>query len=229
MARDTRARILDSAARLFHRNGFAATAISSVLREAGVNSGSLYYFFDNKEALVEAVVEEYLERLEPELLDVVEKQTADPLDRVAALIRSYGPGLARGEGGGGHPVGKLGAELASDYPRVARIADRYFNRIVGGIRTWLDAAGSRLPGFVDRTALAELIVTTLEGGAHRSRIAGHAGPFDRAAEQLFNYLAILEHQAKRERLLGEEARLEPELPEEIAEVQRSDRTAWRSW
>ena len=79
MTHATRTLILDVAARLFHRHGFAATGIASLLREAGVRSGSLYHFFASKEALVEAVLADYLERLDSEVLDPVEHETADPL------------------------------------------------------------------------------------------------------------------------------------------------------
>ena len=46
----TRDRILETARRLFHEQGYHATGIATILREAGVNSGSLYHFFESKDA-----------------------------------------------------------------------------------------------------------------------------------------------------------------------------------
>ncbi|MEE8447296.1 MAG: helix-turn-helix domain-containing protein, partial [Gemmatimonadota bacterium] len=51
-ASETRDRILEVAARLFHKRGFRATGVATILREAGVNSGSLYHFFPSKEAVL---------------------------------------------------------------------------------------------------------------------------------------------------------------------------------
>jgi len=68
MASDTRNRILSVAARLFETLGFEGTAVAAILREADVNSGSLYHFFPSKEALLVAVLEKYVEVLEPALL-----------------------------------------------------------------------------------------------------------------------------------------------------------------
>ena len=48
----TRQRIVEAARRLFHEQGFHATGISTILREADVNSGSLYHYFASKEALL---------------------------------------------------------------------------------------------------------------------------------------------------------------------------------
>ena len=38
--------------RLFHEQGYSATGIATILREADVNSGSLYHLFPSKEALL---------------------------------------------------------------------------------------------------------------------------------------------------------------------------------
>ena len=47
----TKSRIIETALRLFHEQGYTATGIATILREAKVNSGSLYHFFPSKEAL----------------------------------------------------------------------------------------------------------------------------------------------------------------------------------
>ncbi|HJQ59787.1 MAG TPA: TetR/AcrR family transcriptional regulator [Vineibacter sp.] len=52
----TRRRILEAAARVFTRNGYADTRLSDIAAEAGTFAGSIYYYFDSREALVEAVL-----------------------------------------------------------------------------------------------------------------------------------------------------------------------------
>src|SRR5439155_22202151 len=41
----TREALITTAARLFHEQGYGSTGIATILREADVNSGSLYHFF----------------------------------------------------------------------------------------------------------------------------------------------------------------------------------------
>jgi AcrR family transcriptional regulator len=53
----TREHLLSIATTLFAERGFEATSIESVLQQAGVSRGSLYYHFKGKDALFEAVLE----------------------------------------------------------------------------------------------------------------------------------------------------------------------------
>ena len=90
---ETRERILEEAARLFHEQGYSATGISTILRRAGVNSGSLYHFFPGKDALLIGVLERHLALLEPFILLPAEGASTDPIERVFALLEVYRRGL----------------------------------------------------------------------------------------------------------------------------------------
>ncbi|KAA0701311.1 TetR/AcrR family transcriptional regulator [Neorhizobium sp. P12A] len=52
-----RQQILDGAKRVFMKMGFDAASMNDVTREAGVSKGTLYVYFDNKEELFTAMVE----------------------------------------------------------------------------------------------------------------------------------------------------------------------------
>src|SRR6201989_3043040 len=54
---ETRARIVDAAAQLIHEHGVASTTIEEVRDSAHVSSSQLYHYFDDKPALVRAVIE----------------------------------------------------------------------------------------------------------------------------------------------------------------------------
>ena len=56
--RATREKLLATARRLFGRDGYEATSVEAVLREAGVARGSLYHHFENKPALFDAVLDQ---------------------------------------------------------------------------------------------------------------------------------------------------------------------------
>lgn len=55
-ARDTKARILDAAERLFAERGIDGTSLRSVTRAAGVNLAAVHYHLGSKEGLLEAVM-----------------------------------------------------------------------------------------------------------------------------------------------------------------------------
>jgi AcrR family transcriptional regulator len=55
---ESRRRIVDAAAALMAERGFAGTSIAAVSQRSGLPSGSIYWHFGSKEALLAAVVEE---------------------------------------------------------------------------------------------------------------------------------------------------------------------------
>lgn len=64
-AADTRATVIASARRLFIEGGWQGTTIAGIAREAGVSSETIYAVFGNKQALLRAVLEHAVRRLEP--------------------------------------------------------------------------------------------------------------------------------------------------------------------
>ena len=196
MPPSTREIILDTAARLFHEQGYGATGIATILREANANSGSLYHFFPTKEALVAAVLERYVDLLRPVLIEPVEAQTADPIERVFALLAGYRQMLQITGCKLGCPIGNLALELADNHPEVRRLTDVNFVNWVGAVRQWLEAAGERLPPEVDRAELAQMVLNTMEGGIMQARSRGGPEPFDAAVRQLRHYFDYLERDAQ---------------------------------
>lgn len=195
---DTRDRIIQSAARLFHEQGYAATGVATILREAGVNSGSLYHFFPSKEALLENVLDSYLARLYPEIMEPMEKSEPDPVSRVLKLMDWYLGFLDDNGCRLGCPVGNLALEVSDTHPQLRALIDRNFENWTSIIHRWLEEAGPALPAGCDRLALARFILTVMEGGVMQSRAAGSTVPMEQSVEQLKVYFDALSRQAAQE-------------------------------
>ncbi len=85
-----RRQILDGAGRLFMANGFDATSMGDIAREAGVSKGTLYVYFDSKERLFQDLVAEEKARQYPAIFAL------DPNDRdVRAVLTKLGRQFAR--------------------------------------------------------------------------------------------------------------------------------------
>lgn len=56
--RDTRRQILDASLHLFSEHGFARTTVRDIARNAGITDAAIYYHFDSKQDLLEALFEE---------------------------------------------------------------------------------------------------------------------------------------------------------------------------
>jgi AcrR family transcriptional regulator len=62
-----RRRLLEAAATVARRDGPRAVTLDAVAAEAGVSKGGLLYHFPTKDALVEALIEDWLDRFEEEI------------------------------------------------------------------------------------------------------------------------------------------------------------------
>jgi AcrR family transcriptional regulator len=196
----TQVRILETARRLFHEQGYHATGIATILREAGVHSGSLYHAFPSKESLLAAVLTRYHDVLLSErVMGPVEARERDPVERVFALLAFYRLGLDASGCTMGCPIGNLALEVSDSHPEMRALLGRNFDAWAARVRGWLDEAGERLPRGCDRAALARFVLTTMEGGVMLARAAGGLAPFDAAVRALRSHFDLLAREAERAR------------------------------
>jgi AcrR family transcriptional regulator len=87
----TRQRILDAAATAFRRDGFASVTLKDIAERAGLQTGSLYYHFDGKEDLVDAILSAGTEGALVATREAVEAlgKRAEPLARLRAAIAAH--------------------------------------------------------------------------------------------------------------------------------------------
>ena len=70
MASGIREKIIDTAWRLFHENGFSGTTINDIIREAEISKGTFYYYFRSKDDMLDTlsvVLDEEYEKLAAEI------------------------------------------------------------------------------------------------------------------------------------------------------------------
>ena len=184
---DTRERLIDVARELFLKQGYAATGIAQILREAGVNSGSLYYFFPTKEDLLLAVLQSYKQLLWPLVIQPVFDRISDPIERVFGILDGYRQMLMCTECDQGCPIGNLAIELSESHPNARRLIAENFTGWSKAIETCLAEAQERLGAGVNPESLAVFVLTTMEGAVMLARAYRSLRPYDAAITQLRDY------------------------------------------
>ena len=94
---DRRAKILDSALRLFHEEGYETITMQDIADASEISKGSLYLQFTNKEDLIVSLLERTFDRLE----EIVQRESATPgsaRERLDRIVQDY-IALAREDGG----------------------------------------------------------------------------------------------------------------------------------
>jgi AcrR family transcriptional regulator len=82
-----RKEILTAAVRVFARKGFAATRIDDIAAEAGIAKGSVYLYYDSRDALLGAVFEGY-RAMSAAIFDAAVNGRGPALERLAGLVRA---------------------------------------------------------------------------------------------------------------------------------------------
>jgi TetR/AcrR family transcriptional repressor of nem operon len=187
----TRERLIESARYLFWERGFAGTSMADLLSHAEVNSGSFYYFFESKEALLRAVLETYKVALRPMVVDPAFARSEEPVARIFAILAGYRERILQTECKYGCPLGRLALEIdPENQPAHALIAEN-FRGWIAAVRECIEQLKARLPKGTDREALATYVLAVMEGGVMLSRSYGSVEPFDRTITQLREHFRLL--------------------------------------
>jgi AcrR family transcriptional regulator len=90
-AEDTRRLVLDKAARLFRANGYASTSLRDIAAATGTKAGSLYYYFESKEALAEEVLAQGIAAVEESVRTAIDAQprSTDPLETIRIAMIAH--------------------------------------------------------------------------------------------------------------------------------------------
>lgn len=172
----SRTALVDTAALLFRRQGYAATGVNQILEIADVKAGSLYHHFPaGKQELAAAVVDGVgaaIERRLRELLD-----SGSPVsDIVDGWIDLMAAGLA-GDQRDGCPIEPIATESVNASEQVREASARAF----GG---WCLAVADRLRAdgwpAADADQIALAVIALIEGALILSRIAGDADALNAA-------------------------------------------------
>ncbi len=183
---DTRKTIVDTARALFYERGYHATSLAQIQKACGVNGGSIYHFFKSKEALLIAVLENYLKQLEAEVMAPAFATTENPRERVFAVLDGYRRMLVESEFAAGCPIGNLALELPDAGPEVRQLIESNFDAWCGFIADCFE--GAHVADGETRARLARLALTVMEGGILQARGRRSIGPFDEAVDQFRDYV-----------------------------------------
>jgi AcrR family transcriptional regulator len=192
----TRDSIVHHARALFAQKGYFSTSVADILAAANANSGSLYHYFETKQGVLLAVLESYRDGIEPMLIAPAWEGVNDPIERVFALLGRYREMLAATQCFYGCPIGNLALEIHEPDPPVRALLAENFDRWTGFVEKCLVEAGPRLPAGLDRRALAQFTLTTMEGSVMLSRTYRTLDAFDNAVGVVRAHVTLLVNSAK---------------------------------
>lgn len=85
--KERREEIIATARRLFQIEDYDAITMQDIVDELGIAKGTIFYYFDSKEALLRAVVENIIEEDRVRKQALIKKAKGNALDKIRALMQ----------------------------------------------------------------------------------------------------------------------------------------------
>ena len=158
--------VVEAAAQVFQREGYAGTTTNRIAERAGVSVGSLYQYFPNKDAILVALTQRHLEEGYEQIAPLLYEFATDPppvevgLTRLTEAMMHLHAGSPR-----------LHRVLFEECPRPPELQERLdatYLLAIEGLSAWLAARPEvTVP---DPRLAAEMVAQIVEGATHRQVI-----------------------------------------------------------
>jgi len=150
--KDTRELLLDSAFASFYKHGYQGANIAAILKEVGINKGSMYHFFKSKKELALAVIKERIEhKLLTKYAAVLEEEQS--VESLFDTLRAAPASLVYG-----CPLNKMSQEMV--------YIDEDFKALLAVVYVEFETAIEKIllkGNIVDASQKAKLVIATYEG------------------------------------------------------------------
>ncbi|MBN2168160.1 MAG: TetR/AcrR family transcriptional regulator [Actinobacteria bacterium] len=111
---ERKAELVETAQELFFKNGYDATAVSDIVKNAGVAQGTFYWYFKSKEEILDAVAEKFAGVIFKGIEKVAEDEDMPADQKIWAIFGAAESSVEKG--------GKIVEEFHS--PKFSRYHDR---------------------------------------------------------------------------------------------------------
>ncbi|WP_448062633.1 TetR/AcrR family transcriptional regulator [Cellulomonas hominis] len=168
--------IVEAVTDLFARRGFHSTSMSDVIRHTGVPAGTIYSYFDSKDALIVAVARRALAGIESQVERLVQ---LEPVPDLRAFIATVMTSLPRDEQGSLRAALILHswAETSGNH-ELADLVRGSHQAMLRAARPLVGAWQARgdLPADVTPEAATRLLLAVVQGGIVQTALLGEEPP-----------------------------------------------------
>ncbi|MDF2644852.1 MAG: hypothetical protein K0Q73_657 [Paenibacillus sp.] len=167
----TRDNIIRKTAELLNVQGYHGLSISDIMRETGLQKGSIYNYFQNKDEVVLEAFEYAVNIVENSFQEAIASH-ARAYDQLIAIIQVYEHVIEAPPFIGGCPVMNIAAESDDTHEALTERAQNAlaaFITFVSNVLQYGIESGEFKPE-MDKRIIANFIVTSIEGGVIISKL-----------------------------------------------------------
>jgi TetR/AcrR family transcriptional regulator, transcriptional repressor for nem operon len=185
---ETKLRIIQAAADLFHKQGVHATSPDQVIEASRTGKGQFYHYFANKEGLVHEVLQAHLEAIRTGAAPLnYEIESWEDLERwfSAQIELQKRFRMARG-----CPFGTIGNEVTENDELIRQDLSLIFEVIRNKLAAFFireKVKGALLPG-VKEEALADFCIATIQGAMLMGKIKRNSQSVETTIREALSHL-----------------------------------------
>ena len=152
---EKRAEIVDAATKLFTQDGYEATSIGTLAKAAGITTNTIYWYFDDKDAVLVAVLQRLMKASLDEYLEQPPPTLTDRLLWLVGVMDQLGPMIATV-----HTRAQTSEAIGAWHDDFHATGDAW---LLVEIRAHLAARGARVPSDAELAAIPRLWSYAIEG------------------------------------------------------------------
>lgn len=165
---DTKQKILDTAAALFYMQSYTAVGVATICKDAGVSKGSFFHFFNSKQDLALAVLDQFSGHLGATLVADSIASSLPPMERLDRFISMLYVGQKAYVDEIGHlpgcPFGNMAVEQATQDEVIRKKIEECLAGLAQPLRKVVsDAIKNGDMPVVDVEATADAMLSYIEG------------------------------------------------------------------
>lgn len=185
----TKEYIIEKAAPLFNKKGYAGTSMSDIMEATGLAKGGLYGNFKSKDEIAAAVFQYSYNRLRDDIASQVGPQKT-AREKLFAILKYYRNYTTNPTIEGGCPLINTGVDADDAYPFLKRKAKEAMLEMLDTLRRILKKGvdGGEIKHTIDTKKEAEIIYAQIEGGIMMAKVADDANMLNRMLDNLKEYM-----------------------------------------
>jgi TetR/AcrR family transcriptional regulator, transcriptional repressor for nem operon len=183
-------RVIEVAANLFLEKGFSYTSMDELVRVSKVSKSNVYYHFSNKEEILEAVVDYWIERYHYAIEEVLKQRHLSVEQRVTMFLMQLAQGVQVRKFNGSCPFITLAIQCPAQASQLKEKIGLFFVGMQSKVSLLIAEGieGGEFRKTMQPEEVAALFITNLEGALFIAEMQKDATIITKTAQQFLKLL-----------------------------------------
>lgn len=185
----TRQFIIEKAAPLFNKKGYAGTSMNDIMVATGLAKGGVYGHFQSKDEIAAAAFEYSQNKIRSEIIFTL-KQHSTALNKLYAILKFYENYTLHPSIEGGCPILNTAIDADDAYPFLKKKAKNALHEMLTGLEKIIELgiATQELKPSINARKTAEMIFAQVEGGIMMAKVSDDVKLLNSVLENLKLYI-----------------------------------------